>query len=75
MAHTYTLQFQKIQISWALTWHDTKRHKAPHVHVQYKNQWAVFDFDGKCLAGEIGKRASRLTRDFIEERQQELHVA
>lgn len=56
-------------------WYDNKRHHVPHIHVRFQNNWAVFDLNGNCLAGDIGKRASLLTRDFIEERRAELKNA
>ena len=56
-------------------WFDTKRHKQPHIHAIYNYQQAVFDFDGNCLAGTVGSRASRLVSEFITERKTELMVA
>ena len=56
-------------------WNDTKRHKKPHIHVIFDNKQAVFSLEGEYLAGNIGRRASRLTLEFINERQVELHEA
>jgi len=56
-------------------WFDTKRHKKPHLHAVYQNQQAVFDLNGNCIAGSIGKRASNLVEDFIFERKVELKKA
>ena len=53
-------------------WFDTKRHKQPHIHAMYNHQQAVFDFEGNCLAGNIGNRASRLVNEFIVERRNDL---
>lgn len=56
-------------------WNDNKRHKKPHIHAKFENREAVFDFDGNCLAGDIGRRASKLVKEFIEERREELDIA
>jgi len=56
-------------------WFDVKRHKAPHIHVKFQNNWAIFDLKGNVLAGDIGKRANRLTKEFVNERSSELEDA
>jgi len=56
-------------------WFDTKRHKQPHIHAMHDHQQAVFDFDGNCIAGNIGGRASRLVKEFVTERKVELTKA
>lgn len=56
-------------------WFDVKRHKSPHIHVKFQNQWSVFDLEGNLLEGPISSRASRLTKEFIAERNEELNDA
>jgi hypothetical protein len=56
-------------------WKDNKRHKMPHIHAMFNNQAAVFDFNGNCLAGDIGHRASRLVKEFVKARRGDLEVA
>lgn len=56
-------------------WFDVKRHKRAHIHAMHLNQQAIFDFEGNCLAGNLGKRADRLVREFIDERREELKHA
>ncbi len=48
-------------------WNDNKKHSKPHIHARFKGNEAVFDFQGKCLVGDIGSRASKLVREFIRE--------
>jgi hypothetical protein len=56
-------------------WFDNKRHKKPHFHARYSGMYAVFDFNGNCIQGDIGKRASRLVAEWAVERQEELSSA
>ena len=56
-------------------WFDNKKHKTPHIHAIFDSRRAVFDFQGNCLAGNIGGRASRLVKEFIEERKSDLENA
>ncbi len=45
-------------------WFDVNKHKNPHIHVKYQNEWAVFDLEGNLLNGNIGTRATKLTKEF-----------
>ena len=56
-------------------WFDDSRHKQPHFHAFFEGEMAVFDFAGKCLVGDIGKRATRLVKEWATERQAELNAA
>ena len=51
-------------------WFDVNRHKSPHIHVKFQNQWSVFDLKGNLMDGPISSRAKRLTKEFILEREQ-----
>ncbi|MFH1967864.1 MAG: DUF4160 domain-containing protein [bacterium] len=42
-------------------------HNPPHIHVEYQNKKAVFDFSGNILRGKIdSKTATKLTREWID---------
>jgi hypothetical protein len=56
-------------------WFDNKRHKKPHFHARYAGKYAIFDFNGNCLEGDIGIRASRLISEWTQERKNELIAA
>jgi hypothetical protein len=56
-------------------WFDDKRHKVPHIHAIYGGEKAVFDLGGNCIAGNLGKRASKLVQEFVRERETELRAA
>lgn len=52
---------------------DTDRHKAPHVHVQYGDQKAVFSIpDGALLEGELKSSKRKLVEAWVEIHQEEL---
>ena len=56
-------------------WFDVQKHKTPHIHVKFQNQWSVFDLDGNIISGSITNRAKRLTQEFILERHEDLKEA
>jgi len=42
-------------------------HNPPHIHVEYQNKKAVFDFCGNILRGDLeSKTAIKLTREWID---------
>ncbi len=42
-------------------------HNPPHIHVEYQNSKAVFDFYGNILRGSLKSRtATRLIREWID---------
>jgi hypothetical protein len=52
---------------------DDKRHKRPHIHVQYQNDEAVISIpDGDLLEGKLPKTKMRLVLAWIEIHREEL---
>jgi len=52
---------------------DTKKHKAPHIHVKYQEQEAVLRIpDGKLIEGELKPNKMKLVQAWIEIHQEEL---
>jgi hypothetical protein len=50
-------------------------HAPPHVHVEYQNQRAVFDFNGTITHGSLcSGTAARLVREWMELHIAELHM-
>jgi hypothetical protein len=48
-------------------------HNPPHLHAEYQDDKAVFDFRGNIMAGDIRSRtAIRLIREWIDLHQLEL---
>jgi hypothetical protein len=42
-------------------------HNPPHIHIEYQNRMAVFDFKGNVLRGDLSsKTATKLIRDWID---------
>ena len=42
-------------------------HNPPHIHVEYQNKSAVFDFHGNITRGNLeSQTATRLTREWID---------
>jgi hypothetical protein len=56
-------------------WFDTQKHKLPHLHARYKGMEAVLTLDGKLLEGSLGARAEYLVREWVGERQADIHHA
>lgn len=38
------------------------KHKLPHIHAEYADYEAVFDFDGNILEGGIAKKTKKICR-------------
>jgi hypothetical protein len=52
---------------------DSKRHKAPHVHVRYQDSEAVYSIpDGELLSGSIPPAKARLVQAWIEIHREDL---
>ena len=52
---------------------DKKKHKSPHIHVQYQDNEAVISIpDGKLLEGSLPKSKIKLVHAWIEIHQDEL---
>ena len=47
-------------------------HNPPHLHADYQNYKAVFNFDGKLTDGEMSTRHQKLIVAWIEIHQDEL---
>lgn len=46
---------------------DNRQHKAPHIHVRYQDDEAVYSIpDGELLAGSIPRAKARLVQAWIE---------
>ena len=57
----------------AMYFADTKRHKAPHIHVKYQEYEAVYLIpEGTVLEGELPKSKARLVEAWIELHRDEL---
>ena len=42
-------------------------HNPPHIHIEYQNRNAVFDFKGNVLRGDLfSKTATKLVREWID---------
>ena len=42
-------------------------HNPPHLHAEYQDSNAIFDFSGNIIKGSLSsKTATRLVRDWIE---------
>ena len=52
---------------------DNKQHKAPHVHVRYQDNEAVYSIpNGELLAGEFPPAKARLVQAWIEIHREDL---
>jgi len=52
---------------------DVKKHKRPHIHVQYQDKEAVFSIpDGKILEGSLPRNKIKLVYAWIEIHQEDL---
>lgn len=52
---------------------DNRQHKAPHIHVRYQNDEAVFSIpNGELLSGSLPPAKSRLVQAWIEIHRDEL---
>ncbi len=52
---------------------DDNQHHAPHIHVEYQGQSAVFNIDsGEPIQGDLPKKQRRLVQAWIELRRDEL---
>jgi hypothetical protein len=52
---------------------DNQQHKAPHIHIQYQGEEAVFEIPtGAVLAGKLPKGKTKLIEAWIEIHQEDL---
>lgn len=63
-------QFYGIIIS--MFFNDTDRHHLPHIHVQYAEYRASFDFNGNILSGNLPNKPKKLVEAWIEIRKEDL---
>ena len=47
-------------------------HHSPHIHAEYNEYSATFDFNGKLLAGKIPLKEAKKIREWISKHQEEL---
>lgn len=48
-------------------WMYYDEHNPPHLHAEYHGNWAVLDFHGNIIKGDLRSRtALRLVRDWID---------
>jgi hypothetical protein len=60
-------------IAIRLFFHDTDRHKAPHIHADYQGQVAVYSIqDGSLLAGELPPAKHKLVAAWTEIHREDL---
>jgi hypothetical protein len=53
-----------------IIWMYYDEHNPPHLHAEFQGNWAVLDFQGSIIKGDLRSRtALRLVRDWID-----LHV-
>ena len=48
------------------------KHNVPHIHAEYGDGEAVFDFDGNVLEGSLPKKKERLVQALINTHEEEL---
>lgn len=50
------------------------KHKMPHVHAEYADYEAVFDFEGNLLEGELPRKQSKYVEAWILLHEEELYA-
>jgi hypothetical protein len=56
-----------------MIWMYYDEHNPPHLHAEYQGNWAVLDFYGNIIKGDLRSRtALRLVRDWIDLHVEEL---
>lgn len=48
------------------------RHNMPHIHAEYGDDEAVFDFEGNVIEGHIPKKKENLVKAWISIHEEEL---
>lgn len=64
-------QFYGIIIS--MFFNDNEQHHLPHIHIQYAENNATYDLEGKLLAGNIPNKQKKLVEAWIEIHKDELY--
>ena len=52
---------------------DNEQHHLPHIHVQYTENNATYDLEGKLLVGSIPNKQRKLVEAWIEIHKDELY--
>lgn len=50
------------------------KHNVPHIHAEYGDDEAVFDFDGNVLEGELPLKKTRMVQTWIDIHKEELEA-
>ena len=53
---------------------DYQKHNLPHIHVEYSEYDAVFNFEGNIIKGKLPKRQIKLVQAWIEIHKEELNT-
>ena len=48
------------------------KHNLPHLHAEYGDDEAVFDFEGNVLEGSLPKKKERMVQTWIDIHQEDL---
>ena len=65
-------QFYGILIK--MYYEDTKRHHGPHIHAEYADYKAVYDFNGNCIKGKIPNKQEKMIIAWIVIHVEELNA-
>ena len=52
--------------------HDREKHHLEHIHVEYAEYEAIFDFNGNMLAGNLPKKQKSMVEAWISIHNEEL---
>lgn len=52
---------------------DNEEHKIPHLHANYNECTAIFDFNGNVIGGKLPKSQKRMVQEWIKLHYQELN--
>ena len=50
------------------------KHNLPHIHAEYGDDEAVFDFEGNVLEGSLPKKKERMVQTWIDIHQEDLRA-
>lgn len=53
---------------------DMKQHNTPHIHVQYEESKAIYDFNAFCLKGKLPNKQSKMVEAWILIHSEELQL-
>ena len=53
---------------------DNKQHNVPHVHVQYAENKAIYNFDGNCIKGKLQIKQAKMVEAWIMIHSEELQL-